>query len=170
MGDGERMARAVDAGKFRPALVTLGILAVLTTRAAYAFSAAGISGQVPSAKLVISAISVVFLARAFGLPLLKPRFLRNSDTFWLLFSGVCLGIRCLYAAGARQMVCGSARRIRAQGNRRRTRCQLKRLRVTACRNRRSRPATGSMGRCERPAVAFSTSRRCCCGKRPAIPS
>lgn len=74
MGAGARMARAVDAGKLLPALVSLGISAVLTTRAACAFSAAGVIGEVPSAKLVCPAISAVFLARAFGLPLLKSGF------------------------------------------------------------------------------------------------
>jgi hypothetical protein len=41
MGAGERMARAVEAGRLRPTLVTLAIAVVLMVWAAYAFAGAG---------------------------------------------------------------------------------------------------------------------------------
>jgi hypothetical protein len=99
MGAGERMARAIEAGRIQPILVTLGIVAVLATWAAYAFSGAGVIGGLPFTKLVLPAVAAVFLARAVGFPLLKPVFPENSNTFWLVSSGICLVIGALYAAG-----------------------------------------------------------------------
>ena len=99
MGAGERMARAVEAGRIQPILVTLGIAAVLSVWAAYAFSGAGVIGELPFAKLVLPGISVVFLTRAFGFPVLRPFFPENSNTFWLVSSGICLVIGALYATG-----------------------------------------------------------------------
>lgn len=43
MGAGERMARAVQAGKIQPTLVTLAIASTLLVFAVYAFSGAGIA-------------------------------------------------------------------------------------------------------------------------------
>jgi len=99
LGAGERMARAVEAGKVRPILITLAIAAVLSGWAAYAFSAAGVIGPLPFPRLVLPAVSAVFLARALAFPLLKPVFPENSNTFWRVSSGLCLGIGTLYAAG-----------------------------------------------------------------------
>ena len=99
MGAGERMARAVEAGKLRPVLLTLGIAAVLSGWAAYAFSGAGVIGKLPFTKLVLPAVSAVFLARALGFPLLRPLFPENSNVFWFVSSGTCLFIGALYAVG-----------------------------------------------------------------------
>lgn len=99
MGAGERMARAIEAGRLQPVLVTVGIAAVLRGWAAYAFSGAGVIGKLPFAKLVLPGISFVFLARALGFPLLRPFFPENSTTFWLISSGICLVIGALYAVG-----------------------------------------------------------------------
>lgn len=100
MGAGERMARAVEAGKLRPVLMTLVIAAVLLVWALYAFSGAGVIGPLPFTKLALPAICVVYLARAFGFPFLKPMFPENSTTFWLISSGICLVLALLYAVGA----------------------------------------------------------------------
>lgn len=100
MGAGERMARAVEAGKVRPILVTLGIAAVLAACAAYAFSAAGLIKPLPFTQWVLLAITTVFLGRGFGFALLKPAFPENSNTFWLVSSGICLVIGALHAWGA----------------------------------------------------------------------
>jgi hypothetical protein len=99
MGAGERMARAVEAGKLQPVLVTLAIAAVLSCWAAYAFSGAGVIGELPLPKLVLPAIGAVYLARAFGYPLLRLMFPQNSNTFWLWSSGICLVVGLLYAGG-----------------------------------------------------------------------
>ena len=99
MGAGERMARAIEAGHLQPILVTVGIAAVLTAWAAYAFSAAGLINPLPFGKFVLPAISAVFLARAIGFPLLVSAFPENSKTFWLVSSGICFAIGSLYAWG-----------------------------------------------------------------------
>lgn len=99
MGAGERMARAIEAGNIQPILVTLGLATVLSIWAAYAFSGAGVIGKLPFAKLMLPAIAGVFLARGVGFPLLKPLFPGNSNTFWLVSSGICFAIGALYAAG-----------------------------------------------------------------------
>jgi hypothetical protein len=100
MGAGERMARAVEAGKMRPTLVTLGIAAVLFAWALYAFSGAGVIGSLPFTRFALAAISLVYLARGLAFPLLRPLFPENSTTFWWVSSAICLVIGALYAAGA----------------------------------------------------------------------
>jgi hypothetical protein len=100
MGAGERMARAVEAGKIEPTLVTLAIASILLAWAMYAFSGAGLGPQLPLTGFALPLISFVYLARAFAFPLLRPRFPENSTTFWLVSSGACLVLGLLYAVGA----------------------------------------------------------------------
>ncbi|NML44119.1 hypothetical protein HHL11_10190 [Ramlibacter sp. G-1-2-2] len=100
MGAGERMARAAEAGKVRPTLVTLAIAAVLFAWAIYAFSGAGVIGSLPLTAFVLPAVGAVYLARAIGFPLLKPRFPENSTAFWLWSSGICLVLGLLFAVGS----------------------------------------------------------------------
>jgi len=99
MGAGEGMARAAEAGKLKPSLITLAISAVLVVWALYAFSGAGVIGRLPFAGVVLPAVCAVFLARAVGFPLLRPAFPENSTTFWLVSSGICLLLGALYAFG-----------------------------------------------------------------------
>lgn len=99
MGAGEKMARAVEAKRVLPTLFTLAIAGVLFTWAAYAFSGAGVIGQLPAAKVVLPAICVVYLGRALAFPLLKPQFPENSQTFWLVSSGICLLIGLVHVYG-----------------------------------------------------------------------
>jgi len=100
MGAGEHMARAVEAGGARPTLITLAIAAVLFVWALYGFAGAGVIGPLPLTNLALPAISLVYLARALGFPLLRPMFPENSTTFWLVSSGICLMLGLLYAVGA----------------------------------------------------------------------
>lgn len=100
IGAGEHMARAVEAGHTRPTLITLAISGVLLVWALYAFSGAGLIAPLPFTSLVLPLISLVYLIRACGFPLLKPTFPENSTTFWLVSSGICLVLGLLYAAGA----------------------------------------------------------------------
>jgi hypothetical protein len=99
MGAGEKMARAVEARKLRPTLVTLAIAAVLFTWTAYAWSAAGVIGHLPFAKLALPVITAVYLVRAVAFPLLKPAFPENSQTFWLVSSSICLLIGLVHFYG-----------------------------------------------------------------------
>ncbi len=99
LGAGERMARAVEAGKLRPTLITLAVAGVLFVWAAYALAGAGLIDGLPFVKLVLPAICAVYLGRAVAFPLLKPAFPENSQTFWLVSSGVCLVIGLVHAYG-----------------------------------------------------------------------
>jgi len=100
MGAGESMARAAEAGELKATAVTLAISAILLAWAAYAFSGAGIIGQLPFTRFVLPAVCVVYFVRAAGFPLLKPRFPENSTAFWLWSSGICLVLGLLYAMGS----------------------------------------------------------------------
>jgi hypothetical protein len=99
MGAGERMARAVEAGKVQPTLVTLAIASVLLVWALYAFSGAGLAPRLPFTNFALVLISAVYLVRALAFPLLKPMFPGNTTTFWLVSSGACLVLGLLYALG-----------------------------------------------------------------------
>lgn len=99
MGAGERMARAVEAGKLRPTLVTLAVAGVLFVWAAFALSGAGVVGPLPLTKPALAAISAIYLGRAAAFPLLRPRFPENSDTFWWVSSGICGAIGLVHAYG-----------------------------------------------------------------------
>lgn len=79
MGAGEAMARAVEAGRLKPTIVTLAISAVLLVWAAYALSAAGFIDRLPLTKFVVLAITLVYLGRALAFPLLRPAFRRTQQ-------------------------------------------------------------------------------------------
>jgi hypothetical protein len=100
MGAGQRMARAAEAGKVRPTLVTLAIAGVLFLWSAYALSGAGVIGALPLTKLALTVISLIYLARAVAFPLLKPTIPENSNTFWFVSSGICGLMGLMYAYGA----------------------------------------------------------------------
>lgn len=99
MGAGERMARAAQAGKLRPTVVTLGISGILLVWAAYALAGAGVIPRLPFTPLALALISAVYLARAVAFPLLKPVFPENSATFWRVSSGICALLGALHAYG-----------------------------------------------------------------------
>ncbi len=65
-GAGEGMARAAEQGKRFPALVTLGIAAVLGAWSAYALAGAGVIGTLPMLKAALVGITAVYLVRAFA--------------------------------------------------------------------------------------------------------
>jgi hypothetical protein len=99
MGAGEKMVRAVEAGKLKPAFITLGIAGVLFIWAAYAFAGAGVIDRLPLLKLALPVICAAYLGRAIAYPLLKRAFPENSQTFWLVSSGACLGIGLVHVYG-----------------------------------------------------------------------
>ena len=66
-GAGEAMARAAERGSPVPALVTLGIAAVLGAWAAYAFAGAGLIRRLPLMRTALVLISAVYLARGLAL-------------------------------------------------------------------------------------------------------
>ena len=99
MGAGERMARAAEAGKLRPTLVTLAISGVLLVWAAYALGGAGVIKRLPFSALALLGICAVYLGRAVAFPLLMPAFPENSKTFWLVSSSICLFIGLVHLYG-----------------------------------------------------------------------
>ncbi len=99
MGAGEKMARAAEAGKVQPTLVTLAIAGVLSVWAVYSLSGAGIIGRLPFTKLVLLVICSIYIGRAVAFPLLRAVFPENSETFWLVSSGICLCIGLVHAYG-----------------------------------------------------------------------
>ncbi len=99
MGAGEKMAQAVEAGKLAPALITLAVASILFIWAAYALAGAGVIEPLPFAKLALPAIGAVYLGRAVAFPLLKPAFPGNSETFWIVSSGICLVVGLLHVYG-----------------------------------------------------------------------
>jgi hypothetical protein len=99
MGAGERMARAVEAGRLRPTFVTLAIAGVLLLWSAYALSGAGVIGTLPLTRLALALACAIYLGRAVAFPLLKPMFPENSNFFWWVSSSICGFIGLLHAFG-----------------------------------------------------------------------
>ncbi|HEY5721411.1 MAG TPA: hypothetical protein VIT45_03725 [Allosphingosinicella sp.] len=71
VGAGEDMARMAERGSATPALITLGIAAILAVWAAYAFSGAGLIRRLPLIRTALVLISAIYLLRGFApIPLL----------------------------------------------------------------------------------------------------
>lgn len=102
-GAGEGMARLAEAGSPKPALITLGIAAVLAAWSLYALSGAGVIGRLPFVRWMLCAITAVYLLRGFaglGLAMFAPG--ERSVAFWWWSSGICLVIGTLHLLGTRQ--------------------------------------------------------------------
>lgn len=92
-GAGEVVARAAESGSPIPALMTLGIAAVLGIWAAYAFSGAGKIRQLPLLRTALVLISAIYLWRAamvvvpsaWGRPDLSPAFVLWSSAIVLVY-------------------------------------------------------------------------------------
>jgi hypothetical protein len=98
-GAGEAMAQAAERGSFKPALITLCIVAILSVWALYAFSGAGIVRRLPLLRTALVLISALYLLRAFAvLPviLLRPELV---DNFAIVSSLVVLAYGFAYAVG-----------------------------------------------------------------------
>jgi hypothetical protein len=100
LGAGESLARMAERGHWYPPFIAFVIGALLTAWAAWALSGAGVIARLPLTPHALAAIAAVFLLRALGFPLLKPAFPENSQTFWLVTSGICLVIGLAYVIGA----------------------------------------------------------------------
>jgi hypothetical protein len=99
-GAGEGMARLAAAGSLYPALITVGIAAVLAGWSAYAVSAAGLLPHFPFLKGVLVAITGVYLLRGIGGLMVAPLAPGgNSASFWVWSSAICLVIGVVHAVG-----------------------------------------------------------------------
>lgn len=99
MGAGERMARAAEANRLRPKLITAAIAAILLLWSAYALSGAGVIAALPMTRFVLASVSAVYLGRAVASPFLKHVFPENSTTFWWISSSICGVMGLLHAYG-----------------------------------------------------------------------
>ena len=98
-GAGEELARMAEQGSLTPALMTLGIAAVLAIWAAYAFAGAGLIRRLPLMRTALVLISAVYLLR--GLVLI-PAFVVNPGgvpPFVLWSSLIVLVYGVAYAVG-----------------------------------------------------------------------
>ena len=96
-GAGEMMAQAAEQGEAFPALVTLGIAAVLALWAAYAFAGAGKIARLPLMRTALVAISAIYLLRgamlvpALTVPAMGGMFNILSSLIVLVY-GLCYAV------------------------------------------------------------------------------
>ncbi len=102
-GAGERLASAAAAGRWFPAIVTLGIAAVLASWSAYALSGAGVIGPLPWLKAALVCITAVYVVRglAFVPFLLGDRSKLTPFVIWS--SLICLGFGLVHLFGLVQV-------------------------------------------------------------------
>ncbi|MBC7986719.1 MAG: hypothetical protein H7X93_08630 [Sphingomonadaceae bacterium] len=96
-GAGEGMARAAERGELTPHLITLGIVAILASWAAYAFAGAGLIRRLPLMRTALVAISAVYLLR--GLVIVPMLFLAEPTRFGIWSSLIVLTYGIAYAGG-----------------------------------------------------------------------
>jgi len=98
-GAGEGMARMAEQGMARPALITLGIVAILAAWAAYAFAGAGLIRRLPLMRTALVAITAVYLLRGLVLVPLLALHPGRADAFAVWSSLIVLGYGLVYAIG-----------------------------------------------------------------------
>ncbi len=98
-GAGEGMARMAERGSPTPVIITLGIAAILSIWAAYAFSGAGVAPRLPWLRTGLIVITVIYLLRGLVLApaLLIKRTLVTPFVVWS--SLIVLGYGAVYAVG-----------------------------------------------------------------------
>jgi len=98
-GAGEGMARMAERGMLKPALFAIGIAAILTVWASYAFAGAGLIPRLPLMRTALVAITTVYLLRGLVfLPLLALRPGR-VDAFVMWSSLIVLAFGVVHAVG-----------------------------------------------------------------------
>jgi hypothetical protein len=93
------MARMAERGEAYPAVVTVGIAAMLFLWAAYAFSGVGLIMRLPLLRIGLVAIASIYLLRAFALIpafILRPDLIGSFD-WWS--SGIVLVFGLVHAIG-----------------------------------------------------------------------
>lgn len=98
-GAGGEMARMAERGSPRPALITLGIAAVLAAWSAYALAGAGRIRRLPLMRTALVAISAIYLLRGL---VLVPALAINPgrvDAFMLWSSLIVLVYGITYTVG-----------------------------------------------------------------------
>jgi putative oxidoreductase len=93
-----------EGGLFKPTLITACIAAILTIWGCYALSGAGLIVKLPLLKLVLIAITVIYLVRGLAGFLAmfypnSPAALQNSSSFWVWSFLVCLCFGLVHLKG-----------------------------------------------------------------------
>jgi len=97
-GAGEEMARAAEAGLWKPAMITAAISMILFIWAAYGFSGAGQIGRLPLLRTALIVIAAIYLLRGlFIIPALILPQLRSPFNIWS--SLIVLGYGLAYTVG-----------------------------------------------------------------------
>lgn len=102
-GAGEEMARTAEAGRWYPAVLTLGIAAVFGAWSLYALSGAGVIRRLPLLRIALCFITAIYLLRGVGWLALRPYFPDDGPTFWFWSSSISLAIGVVHLVGVRQV-------------------------------------------------------------------
>lgn len=102
LGAGEQMAQLAEQGSFLPSLITGGISLVLSIWALYAFSAAGWLPKLPMMRLLLIAITLVYLGRGLLGFYFISQPMGRSPEFWIWSSTICLAIGLVHMLGVYQ--------------------------------------------------------------------
>lgn len=101
-GAGEALAVLAEQGSIRPAIVTSGIVVVLSIFSLYSFSAAGLMTPLPWLRLVIVAITSIYLIRGIAGLFLMKNPMGRSPGFWLWSSVICLSVGVIHLVALKQ--------------------------------------------------------------------
>lgn len=97
-GAGEDMARMAERGLWQPMLITLGIAALLSIWAWYAFAGAGRARRLPLMRTALVLISGIYLARGLLIiPILIEPPTRTAFNIWSSLIVLVFGL--VYAVG-----------------------------------------------------------------------
>ncbi len=99
LGAGKSMVDMVESGKLYPHLITIAVGLMLLLCSTYAYFAARGITLLPFSKPILSIFAAILLIRGFAFPILKSKFVGNSDLFWYISSAFCLLLGGLYAVG-----------------------------------------------------------------------
>lgn len=100
-GAGEKMAAMAEAGDPRAALLTLGIVAVLSVWSLYALSGAGVIGRLPLLRTGLLVITTIYIVRGLAVLPMYVLAREQATPFWWWSSAICLGFGLVHAQGLR---------------------------------------------------------------------
>ncbi len=101
-GAGKRMVRLAEAGSWKPTVITLFIIAVLSTWALYALAGAGGVLHLPLEKPVLSFITAIYLLRGVVVLPALALYREKITPFWIWSSAICTLYGVVHFAGLYQ--------------------------------------------------------------------
>lgn len=100
----EKMAKMYDAGNyFHPIIASLILATILLTCSTYALSGAGIIRRLPFLRLVLTCITLTYLARGSAFPFIIKYFPGNSMLFWYCSSSIIFSFGVIHFIGLKQV-------------------------------------------------------------------